>query len=225
MSDYDTDATERLMRQEIENLNSRISSYQEDKRRLEALVNDVRNKNTELEIAIRKWKEVAVSEGKTDLHPWDICVEAGPDNPLAQNARCVISDLKYRLSRATNRFSSLREANWRRNKEWDPDNKVTGFWRAAEMAGEAGELGEAMLTMLNVFIAVGKVNNTVKKLERERLGIRGSRTDMAALGRELADVIITTDLAAMHYGLDLWAWTRDTFNATSEKQGMATKLE
>jgi hypothetical protein len=160
-----------------------------------------------------------------ELHPWDICVDASPDNPLAQNARVVISGLKYQLSQANDRFSSLRTANWRRNKEWDPNGDVGAFWRASEMAGEAGEMGEALLACLNVMIAVGKVNNTIKKLERERLGIKGSRTDMSALGRELADVIITTDLAAMHYGIDLWGATRWTFNATSDKQGLKTHLE
>lgn len=156
----------------------------EERRRLEELVNDVRNKNTQLEIDNRALRE-----------------------------------------KLKGTFVALRQANIARNKEWDRADAVGAFWRASEMAGEAGELGEALLVCLQTMIAVGKVNNTVKKLERERLGIRGSRTDMAALGRELADVIITTDLAAMHYGVDLWGSTRDTFNATSDKQGLKTHLE
>ena len=55
-------------------------------------------------------------------------------------------------------FSTLRAANAARQAEWDKDDRITLVFRANELAGEVGE-----------------ACNIAKKLERERLGIRGSR--------------------------------------------------
>jgi NTP pyrophosphatase (non-canonical NTP hydrolase) len=104
-------------------------------------------------------------------------------------------------------FHALREANIARNKEWNPNNSITLTYRATEFAGEAGE-----------------ACNEIKKLERERLGIAGSRTTLAKLAEELADVIICADLIAMHEGIDLDAAVRAKFNATSEKVGLNTRM-
>lgn len=84
------------------------------------------------------------------------------------------------------RFDTLREANIARQAEWDAGNSITLLYRAIELAGEAGE-----------------ACNLVKKLERERLGIRGSRANLSELAAELADVIICCDLIAMQAGIDL----------------------
>lgn len=105
-------------------------------------------------------------------------------------------------------FSLLRDANEHRQKEWDPSDKITLVYRANELAGEVGE-----------------ACNVAKKIERERLGIRGSRDTVEHLAQELADVIICTDLLAMSEGIDLWAAVRDKFNATSDKLNLATHLE
>ena len=64
----------------------------------------------------------------------------------------------------------------------------------------------------------------MKKLERERLGIAGSRDTVEHLAQELADVLITTDLIAAEYGIDLDQAVRDKFNADSEKMGLSTRL-
>lgn len=101
----------------------------------------------------------------------------------------------------------LRSANRARQKEWDPSDKITLAYRGNEIAGEVGE-----------------ACNVIKKLERERLGIKGSRDTVEHLAEELADVMICADLIAMHEGIDLDATVRSKFNATSEKVGLRTRM-
>lgn len=103
--------------------------------------------------------------------------------------------------------SNLRAANIARQNEWDQDNQITAAYRGNELAGEVGE-----------------ACNIIKKLERERLGILGSRATVDELADELADVLICADLIAMHYGIDLDAAVARKFNATSEKVGLRTRL-
>lgn len=75
----------------------------------------------------------------------------------------------------------LHKANVARDKEWNPDSVCTlEFW-GVELAGEIGE-----------------ACNIIKKLERERLGMRGSRATLQDLTDELADGIICVDLIACH---------------------------
>lgn len=102
---------------------------------------------------------------------------------------------------------TLRSANIARQEEWDQDGQITAAYRGNELAGEVGE-----------------ACNVIKKLERERLGILGSRATVEQLADELADVLICADLIAMHYGIDLEAAVARKFNATSEKVGLQTRL-
>ena len=102
---------------------------------------------------------------------------------------------------------TLRSANIARQDEWDQDGQITASYRGNELAGEVGE-----------------ACNVIKKLERERLGILGSRATVGELADELADVLICADLIAMHYGIDLEAAVARKFNATSEKVGLLTRL-
>lgn len=81
-------------------------------------------------------------------------------------------------------YNNLREANLMRQLEWDVSNGITGLYRAVELAGEVGE-----------------ACNVVKKLERERLGLKGSRETIEHLAEELADVFICLDLLAVGYAL------------------------
>lgn len=104
-------------------------------------------------------------------------------------------------------YVKLRDANIARQNEWDSDNRITLAYRGNELAGEVGE-----------------ACNVIKKLERERLGIRGSRDTVQHLAEELADVVICADLIAMAEGIDLDAAVANKFNATSEKVGLATRL-
>jgi NTP pyrophosphatase (non-canonical NTP hydrolase) len=105
-------------------------------------------------------------------------------------------------------LSELRKANKIRQQEWDTDNKISIEYRGNELAGEAGE-----------------ACNVVKKLARERMGIRGSRATPEQLAEELADVIICVDLIAMAFDIDLEEAVVSKFNATSEKVGLSTKIE
>lgn len=105
------------------------------------------------------------------------------------------------------KLPTLREANFARQQEWDAGNQISAAYRGNELAGEIGE-----------------ACNVIKKLERERMGIRGSRDTVDHLAEELADVVICVDLLAMHYGVDLDAAVARKFNATSEKVGLKTRL-
>jgi len=105
-------------------------------------------------------------------------------------------------------FSKLRYSNVERQHEWDSDNQISLSYRGNELAGETGE-----------------ACNIIKKLERERLGIKGSRANKEQLAEELADIIICTDLIAMHEGIDLEKAVRNKFNATSKKVGLKTRLK
>lgn len=104
-------------------------------------------------------------------------------------------------------FAALREANARRQKEWDRDNKLDIAYRGNELAGECGE-----------------ACNVIKKIERERRGIRGSRATLAQLADELADVIICVDLVALFEGIDLWESVKRKFNETSQNNNLDTIL-
>lgn len=83
-------------------------------------------------------------------------------------------------------FSSLHEANIERDKEWNSGDVITLFFRTAELFGEGGETA-----------------NIMKKLERERLGMVGTRSSKSDLEEELADVVICAYLVAMHVGVNL----------------------
>jgi NTP pyrophosphatase (non-canonical NTP hydrolase) len=104
-------------------------------------------------------------------------------------------------------LADLRRANVTRQKEWDAFDQLTLAYRGNELAGEVGE-----------------ACNVIKKLERERLGIKGSRDTVEHLAEELADIIICTDLIAMQAGIDLSSAVIAKFNASSEKVGLATRL-
>lgn len=102
---------------------------------------------------------------------------------------------------------TLRSANQHRQREWDREDKITLEYRGNELAGEVGE-----------------ACNVMKKLARERLGIRGSRDTVEHLAEELADVVICVDLIMMQLGIDMHEAVRAKFNKTSETNGLQTKL-
>lgn len=102
-------------------------------------------------------------------------------------------------------FDALRRANDERQKQWDPDNALTLSYRGNELAGETGE-----------------ACNVLKKLDRERLGLVGSRATTEELADELADVVICADLAAAACGIDLGDAVRAKFNRMSAEHGFTT---
>jgi NTP pyrophosphatase (non-canonical NTP hydrolase) len=105
------------------------------------------------------------------------------------------------------KFEKLRKATIKRTREWTGE-KLSLSFRGLEMAGEAGE-----------------ACNEIKKLERERLGLVGSRTTLDKVAEELADVIISTDLIGMELGIDLGEAVKNKFNKTSENYGLKTRIE
>lgn len=98
-------------------------------------------------------------------------------------------------------LADLQHALAERDLEWDPEKKLTMEFRATEMAGECGE-----------------ACNVVKKLVRERLGLRGSRATLDDLKDELEDVIICVGLLANSAGIKLDV--ADKFNSSSIKLGL-----
>lgn len=104
-------------------------------------------------------------------------------------------------------FNNLRAANVARQEAWCADQMPDLSFRGNELAGEVGE-----------------VCNVIKKLERERLGWRGSRDTVEHLAEELADVVICADLVAITAGIDLEAAVAAKFNATSENVGLPQRL-
>lgn len=104
-------------------------------------------------------------------------------------------------------FKGLRKANAERDQEWDTGSQISLSFRGTELAGEAGE-----------------ACNIIKKLERQRMGIKGSRATLEELADEIADVVIAADLIAMQTCVDLGEAVRKKFNATSEKYDLDTRL-
>jgi NTP pyrophosphatase (non-canonical NTP hydrolase) len=104
-------------------------------------------------------------------------------------------------------MKDLRRANIAREKEWNPDKLLTLSFRGNELGGEVGE-----------------AQNALKKIERERLGLRGSKATPEQLAEELADVIICADLIAMEFDIDLINAVIKKFNKTSIDRGLRIML-
>lgn len=109
-------------------------------------------------------------------------------------------------------FTSLRDANVARQKEWfgssDSHTSTDILFRAVELGGEVGE-----------------ALNKVKKLAREMRGAVGTRASIDEIADELADVIVCVDLLAISLSIDdLRRRVGVKFNATSEKYGLSTRL-
>lgn len=94
-----------------------------------------------------------------------------------------------------------------RDKQWDPEGTLDLAFRATELAGEVGE-----------------ACNVVKKIERERRGLRGSRATKEQLAEELGDIIICVALLANAAEIDLDQAVIDKFNASSIKLGLDARL-
>lgn len=104
-------------------------------------------------------------------------------------------------------FNVLRAANQRRQEEWPGNEKADVAFRAIELAGEAGEVAEA-----------------VKKYLRAERGIKGSTATREDIADEMGDLLVSLDLLADELGIDLGDAVRRKFNATSEKYSMRTYL-
>lgn len=105
-------------------------------------------------------------------------------------------------------LEELRRTNRERLDAWANGQDCGGLFHAAELGGEVGE-----------------ALNVVKKLHREEMGWRGSRSTIEELTDELADVLICLDKLAAYYDIDLASATVRKFNHTSDKVGLPHKLE
>ncbi|MGV6840605.1 MAG: MazG nucleotide pyrophosphohydrolase domain-containing protein [Planktomarina sp.] len=104
-------------------------------------------------------------------------------------------------------LGELRAASQTRQMEWPGSDEADVPFRALEVAGEAGELFEA-----------------VKKFLRAERGIKGSTATKADIADEMGDLLISLDLLANELDIDLGKATRSKFNATSRKYGLKTVI-
>jgi NTP pyrophosphatase (non-canonical NTP hydrolase) len=137
-----------------------------------------------------------IAELETRADQAAVSGELGMAIEYSARARALRSD-RARLSATEKPFvwaDTLREANILRQAEWDQGNVISLTYRGNELAGEAGE-----------------ACNVMKKIERERLGIAGSRATINDLADELADIVICADLVALSEGLPLKSeWRANT---------------
>lgn len=132
-------------------------------------------------------------------------------------------------------FAELSAANRARCDRWHPGFPVDDNWSASDwsnaMAGEAGELAEAVLVLLaQLGAATGNVANTVKKIRRHECGLVGNLNVpidelRQKAGYELADVELYLDLLAQYLKIDRVPALIEKFNIVSEKQGFPERLE
>lgn len=106
----------------------------------------------------------------------------------------------------------LRRANIARDREMTggAGNVFSLSFRGNELAGETGE-----------------ACNILKKLDREKLGIVGSRATKEQLIEELSDIIICVDLICMDLGIkpkQMEKGVRRKFNKTSKERKLKTQL-
>lgn len=136
-----------------------------------------------------------------------------PEDGLCWNPECQYS--KFHPQKGAPMFdpnhapyTRLSEANASRQIEWAGEVNLPLSYAGNELAGECGE-----------------ACNVIKKLERERYDMVGSRDTKEHLAEELADVVICAYLVAQQAGIDLDAAIPAKFNATSEKNGLKTRME
>jgi NTP pyrophosphatase (non-canonical NTP hydrolase) len=101
-------------------------------------------------------------------------------------------------------LDELRIKNLERQQYWKGSEKVDVLFRAVEFSDEAGEL-----------------LNAVKKVYRAKNGIIGNKDTEAELienlVEEMGDVLITLDLLASCYDINLEEAVKMKFNKTSKK--------
>lgn len=105
-------------------------------------------------------------------------------------------------------FEILRNANKTRQDEWPGSEKADLCFRTIEVAGEFGEVAEA-----------------VKKYLRAMYGIKGSTATLEDIADEMADAIIALDLLANELNINLGEAVKTKFNKTSMKYDLETFIE
>lgn len=108
-------------------------------------------------------------------------------------------------------LTMLRNANIKRQLEWQGSKHADLAFRGLELAGEVGELC-----------------NLLKKMVRIQREIKGTYEERSTLFKmiedEAADVLICLDLVCLELGINLSLATTAKFNATSLKHGLGARL-
>jgi NTP pyrophosphatase (non-canonical NTP hydrolase) len=120
----------------------------------------------------------------------------------------VAEEIRHATATTETTHQTLRTAIAARQREWDPESRLTPAYHALELGGEIGEL-------LNV----------IKKQERARLELSGSTASEEQLREELGDVLTCVYLLANALGIDVEAEARKKFNQRSEQLGFVTRVE
>ncbi len=84
---------------------------------------------------------------------------------------------------------------------------------------------DTVSSMIDLAIYTGRACNIAKKLERERLGLVGSRATLDDLAAELQEVLIATFCLAVQFSIRLDVAVAVKFNKTSDKCGLVTKMQ
>jgi hypothetical protein len=123
-------------------------------------------------------------------------------------------------------YPTLREAVAARMAEWDGQAKQEPSlsYCGNELAGEAGEAMEAALDVIEFGAVIGRASNIIKKIDREMLGMPGSRASVDDLADELADAMICIRRLEVRLGLGLDAAVVRKFNSKSEELGLKTRV-
>lgn len=124
-------------------------------------------------------------------------------------------------------FATLRDASSRRCAEFHKiDEWSNSDWGNA-MAGEFGEVAQDLLELNQLvleFFSRLKACDTIKKMMRQFEGDAKYSTLKARLAKEIADVVLYSDLLSAKLDIDLGAVVREKFNEVSVKRGSAIKL-
>lgn len=129
----------------------------------------------------------------------------GNCDSLANQILLALNDYEHGVVQCT--MTNLRTANEARHIEWSKGNEIPLSFRGLELGGECGE-----------------ALNVLKKIEREKMGLVGSRASLQDMADELADVVICCDLIAMDLGINLNQAVATKFNKTSDKYKLTTKM-
>lgn len=105
-------------------------------------------------------------------------------------------------------FAEIQTACRVRDRAWMGNTSPSLSYRGNELAGEVGEFC-----------------NIIKKLDREVMGVVGSRATVKQAAEELADVIICAVNLANDLGLWLDHAVPHKFNLTSEKYDLPVRMK
>jgi NTP pyrophosphatase (non-canonical NTP hydrolase) len=111
-----------------------------------------------------------------------------------------------------------------RENEWGKGKDTGIAFAGLEVAGEIGEAIEKAFDLITLAIAGGRMANVVKKLERERMEMPGSRATQQELADELGDVVISAARVAMKQKIHFEKAVKNKFNKTSIKLGFKTRM-